>query len=170
VNYYNQVKRKVGRPFGTIKNPVRHDSPVYQRWSGMKQRCLNPNSHIWKYYGGRGIKICGRWLGKNGFRNFYTDMGEPNGLILDRINNEGDYEPSNCRWATMKEQSTHRRRTGKKPDPTSLRQRSIVAGLDYHLVINRIRIGWSEERALTTPKLKRGAQLGHRNFREKSNS
>jgi len=156
-------KRKVGRPVGTGKNPVRHDSRVYQRWIGMKQRCQNPNSHIWKYYGGRGIKVCERWLGKEGFRNFYADMGEPNGLTLDRINNDGDYEPGNCRWATMQQQMERRRRVGPEPNPASLRQKAKAAGLAYGLVYLRIRRGgWDEEKALTTPKQPRGRRQGYR--------
>lgn len=152
-----------GRPVGTFKNPVRNDSAAYRRWSGMKSRCMNPNSHIWKYYGGRGIKVCERWIGRNGFKNFYADMGEPNGLTLDRINNCGNYEPGNCRWATMKEQAQNRRKTGVPPNPNSLRQRAKAAGLTYLLVYFRIkRGGWSEERALSTPKQPMGRKFGFR--------
>lgn len=76
----------------------------------MKQRCLNPNSQRWDDYGGRGITICKRWL--DSFENFYTDMGErPKQLSLDRINNDGNYEPSNCRWATAKQQMNNRSNT-----------------------------------------------------------
>lgn len=77
----------------------------------MKRRCLNPNCDKFQHYGGRGIKICKRWLDKkNGFINFYKDMGErPEGLTLDRINNEGNYTPHNCRWATQKTQCNNRR-------------------------------------------------------------
>jgi hypothetical protein len=155
---------KRGRPFGTFKNPARHDSAVYRRWSGMIQRCKNPKSHIWKYYGGRGITVCERWSGKDGFKNFYTDMGEPNGLTLDRKDGSRGYSPDNCRWATWKEQAANRR-IGSKINPNSLMQRAKAAGLDYHLVVNRIRLGWSEIKALTTQKLPQGAQPGHRNYR-----
>ena len=129
----------------------------------MKQRCMNPNSHIWKYYGGRGINVCDRWLGKWGFRNFYSDMGEPKGLTLDRINNDGNYEPSNCRWATMKEQMEHRRKGGPGPDLNSLRSKSKVAGLPYHVVYQRVKKGmWTEERALSTPIQPKGRAFGFR--------
>lgn len=79
----------------------------------MKYRCLNPFTHGYNYYGGRGIKVCKRWLNeKSGFENFVKDMGEKPSpeLTLDRINNDGNYEPSNCRWATKSEQARNQRR------------------------------------------------------------
>jgi hypothetical protein len=84
---------------------------LYDVWCAMLGRCLNPESNDWKDYGGRGIKVCNRWQGEHGFENFLADMGpRPEGMTLDRWpNNDGNYEPGNCRWATMKQQASNRR-------------------------------------------------------------
>jgi hypothetical protein len=80
----------------------------YKSWQSMKERCSNPKNNRWYLYGGRGIKVCDRWL--NSFQNFFNDMGiRPKGTTIDRINSDGNYEPSNCRWATLSEQNKNRR-------------------------------------------------------------
>jgi hypothetical protein len=78
----------------------------YRIWNGMKSRCLNPNRKDYPRYGGRGVTVCERWLR---FENFYADMGprpSPKHSI-DRIDNDGNYEPGNCKWATLAEQRSH---------------------------------------------------------------
>lgn len=86
---------------------------AYMSWKSMLQRCRNPRHKAYKYYGGRGIKASRRW---NKFKNFLADMGDrPVGLTLDRVFNDGNYERSNCRWATRQQQATNRKPRGKNP-------------------------------------------------------
>lgn len=78
----------------------------YRIWKAMRSRCNNPHVKCYKHYGGRGIRVCSRW---DTYANFITDMGPSQGLTLSRIDNDKDYEPGNCEWATLKKQANNKR-------------------------------------------------------------
>lgn len=99
---------------------------TYTTWRNMKERCQQASAANYHLYGGRGIQICDRWQGKNGFINFLHDMGErPKGHTLDRINSDGDYTPENCRWADAKTQARNRRET---PEYRAAREAALERG------------------------------------------
>ena len=116
-----------------------HGSKEYSIWNGIKARCLNPNVPNYKNYGGRGITVCERWLE---FGNFLADMGRCPGeeYSLDRIDNDGDYCPENCRWATWIEQCNNRRDSIKvaiNGQIHSLAEWCRIRGVDYGITRNR---------------------------------
>ena len=95
---------------GVTKPPTHgmYGTPTYYSWAAMHTRCTNPNRDNYKYYGGRGIKVCERW---DSFESFYEDMGKrPESKTIDRIDNDGDYTLDNCKWSTHKEQINNRRK------------------------------------------------------------
>jgi len=119
----------------------------------MKTRCLNKNTPAYENYGGRGIKVCDRWL--NSFENFLADMGNrPDGLMLERMNNDGNYEPSNCKWGTRLEQNNNTRKTiriefdGKT---MTLRDWSEKTGICKETLASRFYAGWSVSEILNKP-------------------
>lgn len=125
---------------------------IYRIWSGMMDRCNNPNSADWNNYGGRGITVCDEW---HKFENFYRDMGDrPKMHSVDRIDVNKGYSPENCRWATNKEQQNNRRNnrmlTYNGKTQTMSKWASDI-GISFACLWRRIRAGWSIEQALTTP-------------------
>jgi hypothetical protein len=129
--------------------------PLYRRWLNMVGRCTKKDHPDWENYGARGITVCGRWLS---FDNFLSDLDESftPGMQLDRINNEGNYEPGNVRWATPKTNSRNRRKTVVMETPWGRLPLAEVADrmdIDYDVLDSRRRRGWSYARlfGITNP-------------------
>lgn len=139
----------------TFKKHGASRSPEYVAWQAMKARCFNAKGNAYRHYGARGVTVCERW--KNSFENFFDDMGpRPSAQhSLDRFpNNDGNYEPGNCRWATKKEQDFNKRSTvildcGGVPMTTL--EASARFGVPIKRINERRSEGWPDELAATTP-------------------
>ena len=130
----------------TIKRNTTHgmsNTPEFRSWNMMVNRCTNINSEHYDNYGGRGITVYDRWLK---FENFYEDMGDrPDGMTIDRIDNDGNYEPGNCRWATPKEQCGNTRRTIRFDDGTPVISFIREHNLNYDKVMSYFRSGKTKD-------------------------
>lgn len=152
------TKHKGGRI--NVEDGRKAASPELKIYQGMLRRCSKPNHHRYHYYGGRGIRVCDRWLNGNacmgGFECFLEDMGpRPSRKhSIERENNEGDYDPGNCHWATIKEQANNKRdnryvlANGAKRTAS---QWATVTGIGAATIISRLNKGWSPEDAVTRP-------------------
>ncbi len=140
----------------------------YHSWQHAADRCRNPRNKAYQNYGGRGIQFCDRWF--NSFEDFLFDMGgKPSpSHSLDRIDNNGNYEPGNCRWATQLDQGRNQRTNrllSLNGETMVLSQWEERTGIDARLIVARIdRLGWSIEKALTTkptPRAKKDRNESH---------
>lgn len=127
-------------------------TPAYRAWAGIIQRCRNPQSKAYGHYGGRGIKVCERWFR---FENFYADMGDAPSPkhSIDRIDNDGDYTPENCRWATWLEQSNNKRMNRQvtwQGETKTISEWARDMGLQRSSLVYRLS-AWSLERVFTEP-------------------
>lgn len=127
---------------------------LYRVWLHMRCRCLSKTAQDFKYYGGRGIKICAAWAKYENFHAWAVGNGYAENLTLDRKDNNGDYEPCNCRWATRKQQSRNTRQNriiSFGGDKKTVGEWAEITGLGSTLRM-RLHRGWSPERSITTPK------------------
>lgn len=153
------VQRRVEGGFANAKPTHKlSKTPEYAAWVSIKKRCYNTNDKCYKDYGGRGITVADEWV--NSFEQFLADMGaKPDELFsIDRIDVNGPYAPGNCRWSTSGEQANNKR------DNTLLTLKGVTLtmaqwaeqlGINYKTLRSRKRLGWDDERALTTPQLGR---------------
>jgi len=122
-------------------------TPTYKVWDSMNRRCNSPSCRAYPLYGGRGIKVCERWSGPQGFPHFLLDMGEkPDGLSLDRIDNDGPYSPENCRWTDVVTQGNNRR-TNKifthAGESLTLADWARKKGVSDNTMRERLKRGWT---------------------------
>lgn len=132
---------------------TRRESREYWIWNTMVRRCTNPKVKNWADYGGRGITVCERWMK---FENFYADMGRrPSSKhSIERINNDGPYDPGNCTWALRSDQAKNKRNNRlieANGERLHLAEWARRLGADHSTIIGRIARGWPESKAVTTP-------------------
>lgn len=144
-------------------------TPTHKAWLSMRQRCLCPTHQYYNHYGGRGVAICQRWL--DSFEAFLKDMGvRPDGRTLDRIDNEGNYKPGNCRWATQAQQNRNMRKTrllSHNGETLCLAEWSRRTGLSIGAITGRLKAGLSTTDALTVPAgIRRLADYGKKAKKE----
>lgn len=155
---YRHLKKRTSQPVHCGCLMIKHGlsaakPPEYGVWQAMVQRCTNPNNQAFHCYGGRGITVCNRW---REFLTFYADMGQRPSAehSIDRINNDGNYEPGNCRWATreVQDQNTSRiRRLEVNGITRTIAEWSKATGMPRSAIWSRLNMGWTAEEVITRP-------------------
>ena len=129
-------------------------SRLYEIWNNMKSRCMRPTSTAYQNYGGRGIAVCKEWLDYPTFKKWALTNGYSDNLTIDRINNDGNYEPSNCRWATLKIQGNNTRHNvviEYNGERHSISEWADLLHIPYKTLHYRLRSGWDVSKAFSTP-------------------
>lgn len=149
---YRQDQNHIPRKHGMC------NTRLYRIYIGMKSRCYNPHCRKFYLYGGKGIKVCDEWLGEHGYESFVKwalANGYNNSLTIDRIDSNGNYEPSNCRWADYVTQNNHTLNNHYityKGETHTIAEWSKITGIKYYTLYSRIKKNWDEESLFTPPK------------------
>lgn len=133
-------------------------TPLYRVWNAMWQRCTNSNVKEFRYYGGREIKVCEDWKSFPVFREWALSSGYEPCLTLDRIEQDGNYEPTNCRWITLKEQQRNKRNNvilTYNGESHCASEWAEILGINYKTIMSRIARNWSVDRILSTQDARR---------------
>lgn len=154
VVYASNLRKGTTRSCGCLAKtgpPSQKMSTAYSPWLSAKTRCFNPNAISFPNYGGRGISMCPEWSAD--FKVFLSDMGPRPSLFhqIDRIDNDGDYEPGNCRWVTRRVQANNKRNNKIltiNGESKTMAEWSASVGIPYHRLVGRINLGWSPEKAI----------------------
>ena len=153
------LRKGITKSCGCLRNidKIKHglrNAPEYKIWAGIKDRCLNSKTPIFRYYGGRGITVCDAW--KESFEAFYADMGPrpSDNHSIDRIDNDGPYSPENCRWSGASEQANNKRNNvfiNTNGFTLTISQWAKKLGCSRNTIARRLERGWSEKDAVTVP-------------------
>lgn len=155
-----ETRRSNGLRSGIGQRSLKHGdfgSRLYGIWAAMKRRCFNDNTCYYKYYGGRGITVADEWLDYVNFKKWAISNGYAEGLSIDRIDVDKNYEPSNCRWVSMKTQQNNRRnnlRLRYKDCVYSVSELARITGLSERTIRGRLERGWTVEKTVETRLLK----------------